>query len=213
MSDQELATYDDSFAAFQAAADALQGEGKPILKFKKGDWLFGADGEEFKYGSVIAGNINEAEWGWTHWHDGKPDERRMVRIATGRHPVPRNTLGDQDEDLWETDEQGNKVDPWQKTFDIPSRELYGDRREFVLTGSSRGYEGAFKKLLAQFGKEMKLNHGKIPLIELDGDKYKHSNPQYDWVKVPVMRIVAWKTADELEAYEPEEAKPAKRARF
>ena len=184
-----VANYDDAFAAFQAAADSLQGEGKPILKFNKGRWLLGQDDEILEPDTEIPANIAEAEWGWMFWREGKPEDRRMVRIATGQRPALRAELGQDDQELWETDKEGKPIDPWAKTFEIPARELEGDQREVTIAGGSRGFEGAFKKLLSQFGAQMRLNQGKIPVICLGAGHYKH--PEYGLTDVPVLSIVRW----------------------
>jgi len=189
-----VAAYDDSFAAFQAAADALQGEGKPILKFhKSGRWMFGQDDEVFADGTEIAGNLVGAEWGWVFWRNGKPEDRRMVRIASGQRPALRADLGHTDEDMWERDDEGKPVDPWAKTFEIPARELDGDQREMIIAGGSRGFEGAFKKLLGQFGAQMRMNAGKVPVVELNSGNYKHAT--YGLTYTPVMAIKEWVDVD------------------
>jgi len=185
-----VTNYDDSFAAFQAAADSLQGEGKPILKFhKSGRWMFGQDDEIFDDGTEIAANIGEAEWGWTYWRGGKPEDRRMIRIATGQRPAMRADLGHTDEDLWEKDDEGKPIDPWAKTFEIPARELEDEQREMIIAGGSRGFEGAFKKLLGQFGAQMRLNTGKVPVLRLDSGNYKHE--KWGLTYFPIMTIAEW----------------------
>lgn len=217
----EVAVYDDSFAAFQAAADALLGEGKPILKFVKGRWMLGQDDEILPPNTEIAANVAEAEWGWIFWRDGKPEERRMVRIATGQRPSMRADLGHDDQAMWETDKNGKQVDPWAKTFEIPARELGGDMREVTIAGGSRGFEGAFKKLLNAFGRDMRLNQGKVPVLTLGADTYRH--PEYGITDVPVLILSRWiepeADATDIEA-EPEtvaevakEEQPKRKARF
>ena len=208
-----LANFDD-FDAFQEAADALQGEGRPILKLdKSGRWFLGQDDEEVADGTQFAANIVESELGWMFWRNGKPEERRMGRVAARFQPAMRADLGHTDEGLWETDDEGRPQDPWRKSFEIPVREIGGDQREITIAGSSRGFEGAFKKLLGQFGKEGRLNEGKMPIVQIDSDSYNHSNPRYGRIYVPIMRIVAWIEPSELadDAGEDPEAKPEQEA--
>lgn len=221
--ESEVAVYDDSFAAFQAMADSMQGEGKPILKFNKGRWLLGQDDEILPSDTEIPANIMEAETGWIFWRDGKPEERRMVRIASGRRPEMRADLGHDDKDLWETDKEGKPVDPWAKVYEIPGRELDGDRREMTIAGGSKGFEKAAKKLFQQFTLQGKINKGKVPIVRLGSDTYKH--PEYGLTDTPVLTIVRWidPPVDDEDAIEfsgelgeedrQEQAKPAKKARF
>ena len=186
----ELATFNENaLAAFQNASAALSGEQKLLLKFQKGDWYAGQDNEEIPIGTKLAANIMEAEWGWVRWHDNKPVERRMTLIASGTAPPPRDALGHDDEALWDRDDQGRPRDPWQRMIEIPVRELSGERREMILSGGSRGHEGACKALFKEFGDGMRSNLGKIPVIELRSDKYNH--PKYGIVKTPAMPLVSW----------------------
>ena len=194
----EVTGYDQNTAnAFGAAASALSGDSKPILKCKKGDWLFGQEDEDVSLGSRVALNVMEAEWGWLYWHDKRPEERRMLKVASGQAISARSDLGKDDKAMWPTGDDGKPQDPWQKTIEIPGREIDGERREFNLSGSSAGFEGAVKKLFKQFAEESRSNPGKVPIVELGNDKYKHK--VYDWVKVPVLSIVEWADKDKLDA--------------
>lgn len=194
----ELAT--TSYDAFGVVAHALSGEGKPILRFNKGDWVVGAEAEEVDAGTRMACNIMESEWGWIYWHDKKPEDRRMVPVASGQQIPGRGDLGRDDKALWPTDSDNRPQDPWQKNIEIPCRELDGDMRELTLAGSSKGFEGACRKLFKQFSEEGRTNPGKVPMVELGVDRYKH--PTYGMVKVPTMTIVEWADPDDLA-----EAKP------
>lgn len=193
----DVATYNEGFAAFQQAAASLQGEGKPLFLFKKGDWLFGQDQEEIAAGTEIALNIAEAEWGWIRWDDKKPVDRKMVLVASGQPMAARDELGHTDQSLWPTDENGNPQDPWQNTIEIPGRRLDGDTEEFVLAGSSRGFHGAVKKLFNAFGKGMRTNAGKVPVITIGVGSYDHKT--YGRTKFPILDLSSWKSADELPA--------------
>lgn len=187
--DTAVATYDDSFAAFQAAADSMQGEGKPILKFNKGRWLLGQDDEILEPNTEIAVNVMEAETGWIFWRDGKPEERLFVRIASGRKPEMRSSLGHDDQALWETDKEGKPVDPWARVWEIPAREIDGDQREVTIAGGSKGFEKAAKKLFNQFGQEGKLNQGKVAVVQLGAGTYKH--PTWGLTDEPYLTITRW----------------------
>jgi hypothetical protein len=81
-------------------------------------------------------------------------------------------------------------------IEIPAREIAGDKREVLLSGGSRGWEGCCKALFQAFGQGMRANTGKTPVVELGSDKYEHK--QYGIVKTPLLKLVEWKAAAELE---------------
>jgi hypothetical protein len=57
----------------------------------------------------------------------------MGPIAEGYVPPRRDTLGDLDEDAWETDDRGQPRDPWQLTNQIGMVDV-GDRSEIYKIG-------------------------------------------------------------------------------
>jgi hypothetical protein len=201
----DLVTVNDSMLAnFGAAAAALSGDTKAILKCEKGDWYLGQGKEEIKHGTRFALNMSEAQWGWLLWRDKKVDDRRMAAIASGQ-PIPaRGSLGHDDKDLWDRGADGKPIDPWSKTIELPARELDGEQREVMMSGSSKGWEGCCKALFKAFGEGMRANSGKIPIVELSSGKYTHSD--YGIVKVPVLNIVDWKAPAELAAPAPAKSK-------
>lgn len=204
----ELVQYNEG--AFAALAASLQGDMKPILKFDKGDWLFGQDKVDVPVGTEIAANIWEMNIGWIRWHDKKLQERLMVSVNSGAKPASRDALGHLDKDLWERDKKTQEpIDPWAFTMEIPARGLSGDKLECILSGSSKGWQGACKRLLDTFGKSYRENMGKTPIVKLSVDSYDHSS--YGRVKVPVMELTGWKTAEELNAATAPE--PKKKATF
>lgn len=210
----ELATLNDNaLAAFGAAAAALSGDTKPILKFDKGDWYLGQDSEEVAMGTRFALNMADAQWGWLRWRNKKVDDRRMVTIASGGAISTRSDLGHLDEQLWERDKDSKPIDPWAKTIELPAREVSDERREVTLSGSSKGWEGCCKALFKAFGEGMRVNPGKIPVVELGVGKYQHR--EWGIVKVPVLTIVEWADHAALMAgtSSEEPVKPKKQTKF
>lgn len=102
---------------FLAYADAISPRSivGTLLKFSKGDYLAGEEGEIIPHGTQLTANCDEFLAGWIKWQDGKPVEQRMIRVADGFHPPVRTDLGDTDKSLWETDDKGEPKDPWQFT--------------------------------------------------------------------------------------------------
>lgn len=207
-----LATVNESqLAAFGSAASALAGGGKPFLSCKKGDWYFGQEDKEIPAGARVAINMMEAEWGWLHWKDKEVVGRKMLTVASGNPIADRGELGDDDKDLWPRDDQNNPQDPWQKTIEIPGRFIDGDKEEFVVAGSSKGFEGACKALFKAFGEHARANPGKVPVVELGVSKYNHK--KYGITKVPVLDLVDWADPAALEAGAEPETKAKKKATF
>jgi hypothetical protein len=179
------------------AASALSGgDSKPILKFEKGDWLLGQDKQDVSNGTLVAVNMASIEWGWVRWSDNRPTDRRMGLIDEGYRVEARPALGDTDESMWPRDDTGRPRDPWQKMIEIPVRELAGERREMLLSGGSRGWEGACKALFDAYGKGLKEGKaGKTPIVKLGSSHYDHKS--YGRVKVPVLELVEWREPGEL----------------
>jgi hypothetical protein len=192
------------------AASALSGGDKLILKHNKGDWLLGQEDEDVPQGTLIAVDMQNAEWGWLRWYDSKPADRRMHLISSGQAPEPRDALDHDDKELWERDPMTNEPrDPWQKTIEIPARELSGERREVLLSGSSRGWEGACKALFKQYGEGLAAGKGALtPIVKLGVSHYDHKNKAFGRIKVPVLELVEWREPGELLA-----APPAKKTKF
>ena len=186
-----------ALAAFGQAAAALSGDMKPILRCEKGDWYLGKDKDEIVVGTRFALDMMSAEWGWLLWRNKKVEDRRMTLVASGQQPAPRADLGHTDSALWDRGDDGQPVDPWSKTIELPAREISGERREVTISGSSKGWEGCCKQLFKAFGEQMRANPGKHPVIELANGKYNH--PKWGIVKVPVLNIVEWKSDAELAA--------------
>jgi hypothetical protein len=165
--------------------------GTPFLKFIKGEYLFGTDDEKLPLGTRLAPNMAELKTGWLKWRDGEPVDERMACVASGERAPVREELGDLDKNLWDTDDGGALVDPWQVTnvLRLKSPETGA---EFVFSTSSKGGIGAIGKLCTAYGGERHKHDGKLPVIELQIGSYLHR--RYGEVKFPKFPIVGW--ADE-----------------
>src|SRR5262249_11272580 len=112
-----------------------------LLKFSKGDYLAGQDGEEVSIGTKFVAAMDTLTVGWIKWQHARPVEHRMGAIAEGYTPPPRSELGDTDEDKWDLDDRGEPRDPWQFSnylilLDPKTKDA------FTFTTSSRGGLGA-----------------------------------------------------------------------
>ncbi|MGY3278157.1 hypothetical protein [Bradyrhizobium sp. S3.7.6] len=202
----------DPFSAYGATA-GTRIIGK-LLKFNKGDWLVGQNGDIMQEGTELAANMNELLVGWIKWKDKKPAEQLLVPLIDSVAAMKRGdlamakreALGDTDESQWETDDDGKPQDPWQQTnyllFKVPG--LDDQDALFTFTASSRGAINAVKALCTDFGKQKRMwARGEMPVVKLLVDKYKHD--KYGWVKIPLFKIVGKVSPAEFEAAMAEEA--------
>jgi len=185
---------------------------RDFLKFEKGEWSIGADGEEVPLGTRLVANMAGLKIGWQRWENKKPDREVMGLVAEGYQPPRRHELGDEDKALWEKDEKtGVPRDPWQLTNVLPLKSANGEV-DAVYSTSSRGGIGAIGQLCKDYGKLFMQKPGMLPVIELGTDSYKHSD--YGKVFVPSLKLVDWISENDLlsgAAPEPEPA-PAPKAK-
>src|SRR5262245_59923810 len=89
-----------------------------ILKFTKGDWVIGRDGEECPEKEVVA-LMSGLLQGWIRWEDNFPVEHVMGLLMEGFVPPALETLSHRDKEKWELDNSGKPRDPWQESFYLP----------------------------------------------------------------------------------------------
>ena len=88
-------------------------------------------------------------------------------------PIPRHEdLGDDDRNAWETDPNGTPQDPWRECNTLPMKDP-GTGQEFVFTTGSRGGIVALGKLSSKFGRQRHKQAGRLPVIEIGADSYRH----------------------------------------
>lgn len=162
-----------------------------LLKFSKGDYLYGQDNVEMPLGSRLIANMDQCLHGWVRWEENKPAEHIMGLIAEAYRPPKRDTLGWHDEEEWETDDRGNPRDPWQQTYYLLCRELQkdgkplpGDEGLFTFTTGSVGGKDAIIALCGVYGKWMRMKPNDYPIITLSKEQYRHPNKTYGIIKKP-----------------------------
>ena len=185
---------DDPYAAYGAASG-----GTPFLKFDRGRFKFGQDGDELEIGTRLIANMPEVQVGHLKWKDGAVVDEAMISLGGGYRPARREELGDTDEALWNTDEDGKPVDPWSFTNIVPFADL--DGQEYTFTTSSRGGVAAVGKLCKVYGQQRLKHEGALPIIELQGSSYPHK--RYGEVPIPVFRLVDWHGDTANSAIDPE----------
>jgi hypothetical protein len=180
-----------------------------LLKFSKGDYLAGEDEREVPIGTKIVFNMDQLMVGWIKWEDNKPVQQLMGPIAEGFKPEARRDLGDDDKTLWEEDSNGKQRDPWQFSNYVVCKEVgtNGDTEHlYTFATSSKGGLNAIGEVCKVYGKEMRSRPDEYPIVELGLNSYKHSNPEYGRIKVPVLKVVGWEKKSMFDA--PAEDAPA-----
>jgi hypothetical protein len=178
------------FEAYSEAANGNRIVGD-FLKFSKGDWLFGRNADEMDRGTRLVANVLELKVGWQRWEGGKPTDSNMGRVMDAFIPPVRASLGDNDKDLWERDEQtGQPRDPWQLTNTLILKAELGDDL-YTFSTSSKGGIGAIGKLAGEFGKHMRARPNELPVVALEVDSYAHPNKALGRIKTPVFKLVGW----------------------
>ena len=162
-----------------------------LLKFSKGEYLAGQDGDEIAEGTELVANMDELMVGWVRWEGGKPTDMRMGRVVEGFIAPPRRELGDTDPADWERDEQNNQPrDPWQMTNYLILKEPDGDQL-YTFATSSKGGLGAIAKLAGTYGKHLRAKPDEYPVIGLGVDSYRHPNKAYGKIFTPKFDVVGW----------------------
>jgi hypothetical protein len=182
-----------------------------LLKFSKGDYLAGQDNTDIPLGTKLAAIMDQLMVGWIKWQDARPVEHIMGLVASGYVPKKRAELDDNDEDSWETDDDGHPRDPWQYSNYL----IVVDQKEktpFTFTTSSKGGIGAIGELCKYYGKAMRERPDDYPVIELGVGSYPHRVKTLGRIKYPIFKPVGWaakapllKLLEGAAAPEPEES--------
>jgi hypothetical protein len=200
---------DNPYTAYANAALAHNLTGT-LLKFSKGDYLAGQDNREIAVGTRLVANMDSYTIGWVRWSNGRPTEQLMGRVVDCFKPARRNDLGDNDSDLWETDDKGAPRDPWQFTNNLVLADPENGEL-FTFSTSSLGGRRAIEKLCLLYGRELPRHGNEWPVVELQVDSYQHSNKSYGRIKDPVFKIVGWIAKDAVSPAVPDAPTPGPNA--
>jgi hypothetical protein len=207
----------DDFDPFAEYANAMGGNRivGTLLKFSKGDYLVGQNGDIMEEGTQLAANVEELLVGWIKWKDKKPVEQIMGKLADRFVVAKRDTLGDLDESTWEVDKDGKAQDPWQYTNYLVLKVPGLDDQDglYTFTTSSKGGVQAVSKLCGLYSKMNKMRsrgpNGEKdqPIIKLGVERYQHK--EYGWLKNPSFTIVGWAGPNEFAVALEQDAAQAK----
>ena len=131
-------------------AGAIVGDG---LFFNKGLWTRGEAKRTVPADARFVVNMAEGREGWCRWLNHMPVEYRMGRIADGFVVPLRDELGHLDQTVWETNQNGDPQDCWQRAYRLPMKDQAGGLLTFV--GSSWGARRGLQQLYGRFDRERK----------------------------------------------------------
>lgn len=171
-----------------------------LIKFNKGDWVDGQN-ELLDENMELVANMDQLMTGWIKWQDQRPVEQIMGPVIERYIPPRRNTLGDENQDEWEVDNQGRPQDPWQFTNVIVMKEPGQDPTDdnlYTFSTGTKGGLGALGQLCAIYGQQIRGEHeDDYPIVALKADSYMHR--EYGRMKVPVFEVVGWEPKEQFEA--------------
>jgi len=157
-----------------------------LLKFSKGDWLIGRDGDACPHTELVA-LMQGLMHGWTRWEDSAPVEHIMGLLVEGFVSPARNKLSHSDKALWEPNADGGEPqDPWQQSVYLPMITIDGDAVFTFATSSDGGRRRAIAPLCREYGNQMRQHPNELPVVGLEQDSYQHPNRKIGRVKYPLL---------------------------
>lgn len=186
-----------AYDPFAAAGNEMGGSSNLYAKFNgnSGEFTYGSQAEEIEKGERMAANIQGARHGWICWVESEVAEEIMLPVIEG--PAPHeHTL--KDHGPYKKYEDGTE-DGWSKQFSIDFR-LLGeahDGAEITYKTTTKSAMRPLGDLLKQYGREYKMNPGKVPIVELDKGSYMPKEKKHGKKYFPIFKIVDWIDEEEL----------------
>ena len=165
-----------------------------LLKFTKGDYLVGREGEECgekELVAVVPGILH----GWTCWENNKQVEQVMGPLIEGFVPPARSTLDRNDKSRWEIDGNGKARDPWVPSVYMPMVSVDASNVYTFSTGSDGGRRHAIGPLCQEYGAHIRQHPNELPIVKLEQDSYLHSDRSIGRVKFPLFPVERWTVGD------------------
>jgi hypothetical protein len=170
-----------------------------LLKFNKfGEYRAGQEERPIPHGTELVAYMGSLSVGYIRWEDNQPVDYAMGLVGNGFIPPKRSELGHHDQSLWETFDDGRPRDPWQFSNSLILVEPQTEEL-FTFSTSSKGGLGAVGELAKTYGKHMRTDPDKGPLIKLECGSYQHSNRAYGEIRYPILKVTGWVSLAELPA--------------
>jgi hypothetical protein len=159
----------------------------PILKFTKGDWVIGRDGEECPEKEMVA-LLPGLMHGWIRWEDNCPVEHIMGLLMEGFVPPALETLSQRDKTQWPLDSNNKPRDPWQDSAYLPMISVNAENVYTFATSSDGGRRRALAPLCRDYGSHIRQHPDELPVVGLEQDSYQHPDRTIGRVKYPLLPI-------------------------
>jgi hypothetical protein len=160
-----------------------------LIKFSKGEFLKGQDGEVIPEGALYTVACDLLLTGFIRWQDGRPAEHKLVRVASGAPLYRRDELGHHDKARWESGADGEPRDPWQAAMYVPVMDADGEIGTF--TASSGSAIKSLHRLLRRYATHAARHPGVYPLVKLKKGFWLHSDKAIGKVFYPDFEPAGW----------------------
>jgi hypothetical protein len=157
-----------------------------FIKFdgKEGKFVKSQDDTEIPEGSEYVVVYDQIQAGWVRFNGkGQAPERKQGAIFDGFVPAPRDTLGDDDQSVWEIGLNGQSQDPWQFQILLPLLSTADDELYVFQTTSITGRR-ACDAVIRICGKMQTREPDDYPVIKLRISGFEHKDPRVGWIKTP-----------------------------
>jgi hypothetical protein len=182
-------------ASAEAAIDAYVNEhagggGATFFRWGKGnEYIKTADDTVIPLSTEFTAVFDKVQVGYIRFNGkGNPPTRKMGPLFGGFVMPPRDSLGDDDQRLWELGLDGKPKDPWQSQILLPLVGATDDALYVFQTTSSTG-RNAVGRLLTLCRRMQKREPGFYPVIKLDVGGFPRKDPRVGWVKTPAFTPV------------------------
>ena len=110
-------------AAIRNTKPNLMGQ---VLRFRKGEWLFGSEKQKIEAGTRFVAIMNEVRHGWLKWNEDKTASHIVGKIVEGFKPPPRDSLDCRDQVGMEDRPQWQERGPVERSR-LPASGIDGRR--------------------------------------------------------------------------------------
>jgi hypothetical protein len=173
-----IARYLDDIAPMQLAGR--------MVKFKDGTFAVPDDESTIDENIDFIALVPETLIGRIKFNGaGNPPSKEMGLLYDGYQMPPRESLGDNDQALWELGLDGQPADPWVHAIYLVLQRV--DNSElFTFVAMTKTARRAVGVLLRHYDRMQKTHVGYLPLVRLKVGGYQHRDTRVGWVKTPVI---------------------------
>jgi hypothetical protein len=157
-----------------------------FIKFdgKEGKFVKSIDDTEIPEGSEYVVIYDQVQAGWVKFAGkGEAPERKQGAIFDGFVPPARDTLGDDDEEVWEIGLNGQPQDPWQFQILLPLLSTADDEL-FVFQTTSITGRRACDTVIRMCGRMQAKEPDDYPVVRLRISGFEHKDERVGWIKTP-----------------------------